>query len=227
MVNGVKTNLKRLRSEKKLTQVELAQKLGVVRQTVSSWETGKTTPDVETLTIIAEALDVDITELIYGTKSVASSTATHKKMLKAAVCLFLISCSFYLLSVVWSPLLTAIGVADTYSADFHYHSPQHLLHVFGGVTFLPLFYIFLGATFAELIKMWKDLSSFPRYIRWLLMFCGLLLLFVLLAEILFFTLPIFSSNSLYFKFLWLYSHPQVFLFSGLFSGFTSTLCEGT
>ena len=65
-MNAVGKNLKRLRQRENLTQDALAEQLHVTRQAVSSWETGKTQPDIETLTALAEALHADIRELIYG-----------------------------------------------------------------------------------------------------------------------------------------------------------------
>ena len=61
-------NLKRLRTAKQLSQDALAGQLYVTRQTVSGWETGRTQPDIETLVKIAQVLEVDVEELIYGTK---------------------------------------------------------------------------------------------------------------------------------------------------------------
>ena len=65
-MNAVGKNLKQLRQREKLTQDALAERLHVTRQAVSSWETGKTQPDIETLTTLAEALNADVRELIYG-----------------------------------------------------------------------------------------------------------------------------------------------------------------
>ncbi|MFQ9128417.1 MAG: helix-turn-helix transcriptional regulator [Butyricicoccaceae bacterium] len=44
--------LLRLRTEKKMTQDELAEKVFVTRQAVSRWEKGETTPNVETLKLL-------------------------------------------------------------------------------------------------------------------------------------------------------------------------------
>ena len=63
---SVGKHIRRLRTERNLTQEQLAEKLFVTRQAVSAWETGKAHPDVETLERIAAALDVDMTEIIYG-----------------------------------------------------------------------------------------------------------------------------------------------------------------
>ena len=52
-MNKVNTMIKLLRAEKGITQEQLAEQLHVTRQAVSSWETGKTQPDIETLPRIA------------------------------------------------------------------------------------------------------------------------------------------------------------------------------
>ncbi len=68
-------NIRRFRNEKNMTQARLAELLFVTRQTVSSWETGRTQPDIEMLTALAEALDVRIEELIYGRRNRVSRGA--------------------------------------------------------------------------------------------------------------------------------------------------------
>ena len=65
-MNKVNTMIKLLRAEKGINQEQLAEQLHVTRQAVSSWETGKTQPDIETLTRIAEFFDVSVEQLIYG-----------------------------------------------------------------------------------------------------------------------------------------------------------------
>lgn len=59
-------NIKMLREERNMTQDELAEKLFVTRQTVSNYETGRSRPDVEMLTKIAEVLGTDANTVIYG-----------------------------------------------------------------------------------------------------------------------------------------------------------------
>lgn len=65
-MNKVNSTIKRLRLEKGINQEELADQLHVTRQAVSNWETGKTQPDIETLTQIAEYFGVSVECLIYG-----------------------------------------------------------------------------------------------------------------------------------------------------------------
>lgn len=61
MFNG---NLQRLREEAGLSQKELAEKLHVVRQTVSKWEKGLSVPDADMLLQIAEVFGVTPNELL-------------------------------------------------------------------------------------------------------------------------------------------------------------------
>ena len=53
-----------LRAKKGLSQDELAEKVFVTRQAVSRWETGETTPNVETLKLLSKFYDVSINTLL-------------------------------------------------------------------------------------------------------------------------------------------------------------------
>lgn len=57
-------NIKALRKSKGFTQDELANRINVVRQTVSKWEKGFSVPDVEMLQKIAEIFDTDVSRLL-------------------------------------------------------------------------------------------------------------------------------------------------------------------
>ena len=62
-------NIKTIRKSKGLTQRELADSLHVVRQTVSKWERGLSTPDSEMLVSISEVLEVPVSTLLGETVS--------------------------------------------------------------------------------------------------------------------------------------------------------------
>ena len=55
-----------LRKEKKLTQEQLAERLGVSNRSVSRWENGRSMPDFSLLWDIAGELDVTVSELLNG-----------------------------------------------------------------------------------------------------------------------------------------------------------------
>lgn len=58
--------IKELREKNRLTQQQLADKLGVSDKTVSKWENAKGYPDITLLEPIAEAFSVSVMELISG-----------------------------------------------------------------------------------------------------------------------------------------------------------------
>ena len=59
-----KNILLKLRTDKGLSQEQLAEKVMVTRQAVSRWETGETTPNTETLKLLSRLFDVSINTLL-------------------------------------------------------------------------------------------------------------------------------------------------------------------
>ena len=64
----ISENLYSLRKLNKLTQEEVAEKIGVSRQAVAKWENGETLPDIEKCSLLAELYDVTIDDLINYSK---------------------------------------------------------------------------------------------------------------------------------------------------------------
>lgn len=60
-------NLQNLRKAKGLSQEELADRIHVVRQTVSKWEKGLSVPDADLLIRLAEVLDTSVSALLGDT----------------------------------------------------------------------------------------------------------------------------------------------------------------
>ncbi len=60
-------NLKNLRKQKGYSQEELADRLGVVRQTISKWEKGQSVPDSEMLMKLADIFEVTVSQLLGST----------------------------------------------------------------------------------------------------------------------------------------------------------------
>lgn len=57
-----------LRKEKKLTQIDLANKLGITDRAISKWENGRGMPDLSLLSPLCEILNISINELLSGSK---------------------------------------------------------------------------------------------------------------------------------------------------------------
>lgn len=77
--------IKELRCEKKLTQEQLAEVLGVSSRSVSRWENSVNLPDLDLLILIARYFDVEIEELLDGErKSENMNSKTEEALLKVA-----------------------------------------------------------------------------------------------------------------------------------------------
>lgn len=57
-------NMKEVRQQRALTQTEVANQLHVSRQTISSWETGRTYPDILTLITIGKVYQISLDKLL-------------------------------------------------------------------------------------------------------------------------------------------------------------------
>lgn len=61
-----KDDIKTLRKQSNLTQEALAQQLHVTRQTVSTWETGKNMPSLETLHVLSQLFNISLEKLLFN-----------------------------------------------------------------------------------------------------------------------------------------------------------------
>ncbi|MCR5185750.1 MAG: helix-turn-helix transcriptional regulator [Clostridia bacterium] len=61
----LKNRLKEIRAEKKISQQELADMVGVSRNTISSLETGQYEPTAKLALVLAIALDMKFEDLFY------------------------------------------------------------------------------------------------------------------------------------------------------------------
>ena len=63
-------NLKNCREEKGLSQIDVANRLHVSRQTISKWETGKSFPDIESIIMFSDIYDISLDELLKEEKAI-------------------------------------------------------------------------------------------------------------------------------------------------------------
>lgn len=66
MLNKFADNLKRLRTEKNISQEAMAKKIGVHTNHLSRYERGLSAPSIEVVEKIAKLLEVSIDELVFG-----------------------------------------------------------------------------------------------------------------------------------------------------------------
>ena len=78
--------IKNLREKNKMTQLQLAEQLGVSDKTVSKWETGKGYPDITLLEPIAQVFRISVTELISGNTIHNENVSANMMRSKFYVC---------------------------------------------------------------------------------------------------------------------------------------------
>lgn len=111
-MTGIPENLKQLRLKNNFTQEEVAQKIGLTRQAVSSYESGRTQPGIDMLMHFAEIYGVEIEEILYGQEK---ANKEKKRMKAAAIC---VTCLWLLCRIARVCLLI---IADTF---FHIEEGQ-------------------------------------------------------------------------------------------------------
>ena len=100
---NISERLFNLRKEKNLSQEELANVLGVSRQTISKWETGESTPDFDRIIPLCEFYGITSDELISGKKDIVEAKKEENKNVFArniaiAVGLYIISVVFVIIA---------------------------------------------------------------------------------------------------------------------------------
>ena len=78
--------IKELRESRKLTQAELAERIGVSSKTVSKWETAKGLPDISLLQPLSQALGISVIELMNGEHITNQNTSANMLRCKFYVC---------------------------------------------------------------------------------------------------------------------------------------------
>ncbi len=80
------TMIKRLREGRKMTQQQLAGRIGVSDKAISKWETGRGYPDITLIEPLAETLGVSIIELFSGEDVLNTNRTFNMQRTKLYVC---------------------------------------------------------------------------------------------------------------------------------------------
>ena len=94
-------NIRSLREKKGMTQEALAEALFVTRQTVSNYETGRSRPDLDMLVKIAEVLEADVNQALYG----LPADQDRRRMVRRLGVGLLIWAGIYLFCVLTAPTM--------------------------------------------------------------------------------------------------------------------------
>ena len=125
-----------LRKSQGMTQLELAEKMGVTDKAVSKWERDLSYPDINSLPNLAEILDVSVDELMQNKTEASQKSRKHGKAIQIIPQNVSFSYIFYLVAI--SILLVWCAITK--------------------VQFFPQFYVCIN--FANIINFWDFFSLF-------------------------------------------------------------------
>ncbi len=80
------STIKKLRESKGITQLQLAEKIGVSSKAVSKWETAKGLPDISLVEPLSQALGVSVMELMSGETIINKNVSSNILFSKFYVC---------------------------------------------------------------------------------------------------------------------------------------------
>lgn len=115
------TTIKALRERRKLTQAELAEKIGVSSKTVSKWETAKGLPDISLLQPLAQALGISVIELMNGQHIANKNISANMLRCKFYVCPICGNAIHSMGDAVVSCCGITLPALEAEEADDHHH----------------------------------------------------------------------------------------------------------
>ena len=186
--------LRELRTEKSLTQEQLAEKLNVSSRTVSRWENGNNMPDLSIVVELADFYEIDIRELLNGERksekmnediketldAVAQYSAAEKKKLTKELTTYTAG------SAVFFGLLAIITILN-------------LTSVHGAFQVFAIFLAIMGLVYSvtSVVKLRQltgkmDKKSFNNYIKILLIISAVFVAFAIFFLLLALGIPCFG-----------------------------------
>ena len=158
MIN-VSKNIKKLRTAANLTQQELADRLHVTRQAVSSWEKGKNQPDIQTLELIAKELGVSLEEIIYGQKQ----QRNKKKLIIRAVIWGVVFAASLIVCLIIEPVI------------LQWCGTHYIIWPCNIFNFIirPVTYVLAGVFVCMFLSVFFKIHTEKKKTRCLLLFIGL------------------------------------------------------
>ena len=190
----------RLRKDAGLTQMGLADAMGISFQAVSNWENGKSLPDLEMLALLSWALEVDVSTLL-GEQAPPPSRRDLRRFLALAAAL----------ALLW----LAARLASSYLSglrEFIYNTRPQYFYL---LLVRPLLWALGGWTAVAFLHLWPGLPPIPQKGRRLLFWGGFAwCLFWFFGPVLGYVLGT-SSYRIVLAAIWTLSRPWLHLPGGI------------
>ncbi len=203
-MNIIADNIRKYREHANLSPQALAERIVVTRKVVSSWEHDEARPDLNTLILIATALNVDVMDLIYDRCSSEEFARLKPKRVRKTV---------ILTAVFLSVLMSVVFLYRVLPGSEQAQLPECILNT----ALVPSAYASGSAALASVWAIWYDFRvSRKSALRILLLYLGV-------AYILFYYFVLYILGSERVLSRWLYDYPILFVLPGtlLFLGCNS------
>ena len=193
--------LRDLREDRDLKQSDVAEATGIDQRTLSNYETGKSRPDIEMLTRIAETLETDPNTVLYG---IPQKVNRERMVLKLCI-------SATLLVIA----LIGYGHLADLARDLAQWQYDQRLSMAGVMLVLPILAFLFGWTAMQALGVFAKLSPLKdpwcKRMRWIVIGITITYLLTIIPYALSFilyievpnTMPGFLSNALLYTFGWL------------------------
>ena len=110
--------IQELRKKNNLSQEDLAEKLGVARQTISKWELGETSPDLKQSHELSKIFNISLDELTNNEKTIKKNDISNNNSNKISIAniigLFFIdifAVSFFIIMTLWILVLALFSIS--------------------------------------------------------------------------------------------------------------------
>lgn len=191
----VSENIRKYREAASFSPRELASRITVTKKNVAGWECGSVQPDLETLKLIATALDVDVMDLIYGKSNRKDAFLREKPRRVRITILLAVVCGVFLISAIF---VMHVGIPKG--------RPNILYHAI----LAPVVYASGAATLASFWTIWYNFSISSRILREGLFSLGIICVFTYYVD---FILQYVTKLHFEMGFC-LYKHPMLFVLPG-------------
>lgn len=127
-MSEITSNIRKFRKKMEMSQNDLAQKLNVTRQTVSSWENGKTYPDLDMVVRLSEVLETDPNHLLYPEREKKGQVFNGISLgwVLLTMVVFFLGMTFGVM--VWNPLFGLLMEVTTMTS--------YIIPIYGGIILL-------------------------------------------------------------------------------------------
>lgn len=170
--NNLSKNIIKLRKEKKLTQLELANALNYSDKSVSKWENGDTIPDIEVIKRLADFFNVSVDSLIGSPESLTQKQANTTNLPKNKLIITLLSiiCVWIVSTLIF--VMLKIFLKTDYWLCFIWAIPVSfiVLIVFNGIWGKRKFSILItsGLMWTIILSIYLQLLKFNLWVLFLI-----------------------------------------------------------